>query len=136
MFNQAKTCGLFCPGRFGLDHSRAFLFPTPDELLTISMNRGFGLFIIWITTIIGVQYKHVQETQAYLAAIVESPTMRLSAKPSTARLQLEHRRRTDLRLHGRRGDWRIRQVFASGNAGPGNPGIIAAAEMGQTDQLL
>ena len=38
----------------------------------IPLNRGFGLFVIWITTIIGVQYKRAQKIKLYLAAIVDS----------------------------------------------------------------
>ena len=46
--------------------------PLDSEIWNVSLNRTFGLFVIWITTIISVQYKRGQETKSYLAAIVDS----------------------------------------------------------------
>lgn len=70
--SKAKHAIYFAIGTSILTILGSFLSPPDSDILNVSMNRTFGLFVIWITTIISVQYKRGQETRAYLAAIVDS----------------------------------------------------------------
>lgn len=71
--SKAKHAVYFAIGTSVLTILGSFLSPPPDfGILDVLMTRTFGLFVIWITTIISVQYKRGQETRSYLAAIVDS----------------------------------------------------------------
>src|SRR5262245_40627750 len=71
---SSKTKHAFCfaVGTSVLTVLGSFLSPQDSEMWDASLSRTFGLFVIWITTIISVQYKRGQETKSYLAAIVDS----------------------------------------------------------------